>query len=160
MHQIEHVHPAIVSVETCQRVQAMLPERSPKVTHPKFLASDYLLSGLAYCGFCHCKLIGYSAKSGRFHYYTCQRVLKRGRSSCRGRFIPRAKLEAAVLERVKKRVLTEANLTSLIELVYEELSQAARETDQRRGEIEAHLGFASPPAQAVWRARNWALGCR
>lgn len=137
--RIEHAHPAIVSAKTFQRVQAMLHERSPKVTHPKFLASDYLLSGLAYCGFCHCKLIGCSAKSGRFHYYACQRVLKRGRSSCRGGFIPRAKLEAAVLERLRERVLTEANLTSLVELVNEELSQAARETDQRRGEIDARL---------------------
>ena len=60
--------------------------------------------------------------------YACQRVLKRGRLACRGGFIPRVKLEAAVLEKLKERVLTEVNLTSLVELVNEELSQKARET--------------------------------
>jgi hypothetical protein len=65
--------------------------------------------------------------------------LKRGRAACRGGLIPRAKLEAAVLEKLKQRILTEANLISLVELVNEELSLAVRETDQRRGEIEARL---------------------
>lgn len=137
--RIEHAHPAIVSEDVFQRVQAMLHERSPKVMHPRFLVSDYLLSGLVYCGHCHGKLIGSSAKSGRFHYYACQRVLKRGRSACRGGLIPRVKLEAAVLEKLKQRILTEANLISLVELVNDELSQAVRETDQRRLEIEARL---------------------
>ena len=76
----------------------MLHERSPKAMHPRFLASDYLLSGLVYCGFCQQKLIGCTAKSGRFHYYVCQRTLKRGRSACPGEYIPRPKLEAAVLD--------------------------------------------------------------
>lgn len=71
MHQSEHAHPAIVSVDIFQRVQAMLHERSPKVMHPRFLASDYLLSGLVYCGFYQQKLIGCIAQSGRFHYYAC-----------------------------------------------------------------------------------------
>ena len=137
--RIEHAHPAIVPPDAFLRVQVLLHERSPKVIHPRLLTSDYLLSGLAYCGFCNRKLIGCSAKSGRFHYYVCQRVLKRGRLACRGGFIPRVKLEAAVLEKLKQRVLTEANLTSLVELVNEELSQAARETHTRREEVQAQI---------------------
>ena len=40
---------------------------------------------------------------------------------------------------MKQRVLTEANLTSLVALVNQELSQAARETHTRREEVEAHI---------------------
>jgi hypothetical protein len=137
--RIENAHPAIVPHDAFLRVQVLLHERSPQVIHPRLLTSEYLLSGLAYCGWCQRKLIGCSAKSGRFHYYACQRVLKQGRAACRGGFIPRLKLEAAVLERLKHRVLTEANLTSLVELVNQELSQAVRETHTRREEVQSHI---------------------
>jgi DNA invertase Pin-like site-specific DNA recombinase len=137
--RIENAHPAIVPHDAFLRVQVLLHDRSPQVIHPRLLTSEYLLSGLAYCGWCHRKLIGCSAKSGRFHYYACQRVLKQGRAACRGGFIPRLKLEAAVLEKLKHRVLTEANLTSLVELVNQELSQAVRETHTRREEVQSHI---------------------
>jgi hypothetical protein len=120
---VEDAHPPLISKDVFQKVRQLLQNRSPKRIHPRLLSSEYLLSGLVYCGWCHHKLTDCSAKSGRFHYYACQSVLKRGRAGCRAKFIPRAKLEMAVIEKLKQRVLTETHLSSLVELVNQEFLQ-------------------------------------
>src|SRR5215211_9275213 len=50
--RIENNHPAVISYEIFEKVQALLRERSPEITHPRTINSDYLLSGLLYCGKC------------------------------------------------------------------------------------------------------------
>lgn len=129
--RVDNAHPAIIERDAFIRVQALLRARSPRMIHPRLLTSEYLLSGLAYCGWCQRKLIGCSAKSGRFFYYGCQSVLKRGRSGCRAKFIPRAVLVTAVIEKLKARIFTTENLTKLVQLVNEERSHAVQ-TEQGR----------------------------
>ena len=55
-----------------------LRARSPKHTHPRRAASPYLLSGLATC---NKTMSAAEAKSGRYTYYVCHSLLKKGRGT-------------------------------------------------------------------------------
>ena len=98
---VENSHPPIVDREMFERVQDILRERSPQKVHPRTINSDYLLSGLLYCGKCGAALLGSAAKSSRFFYYACQNYIKRGKSVCDARLIRKEKLEAFVIEQLK-----------------------------------------------------------
>ena len=50
--RIEEAFPAIVSKAKFHRVNSLMHSRAPKVTHPRSVASSYLLSGLVRCKAC------------------------------------------------------------------------------------------------------------
>ncbi len=99
-------------------------ERSPEITHPRTVKSDYLLSGFLYCGKCGSGMLGCAAKSSRFFYYACHNYCKRGKEVCNARLINKDRLETFVIERVKANILTEENLAELVRLTNEEIGQA------------------------------------
>ena len=80
--RVEKAFPAIVSKSQFQRVNRKLRSRAPKRSHPRRVGSSYLLSGLIKCKACNRALSGQDAKSGKFSYYVCQSVMKRGRGAC------------------------------------------------------------------------------
>ena len=121
--RVENNHPAIINKQTFLAVQKLINERSPKILHPRRVASDYLLSGLIYCGKCGLKLVGSSAKSGKFFYYACQNHVKRGKDICRLKLINKEVVERLVIDTLKNNVLTEENIMGLIDLVLDELNQ-------------------------------------
>lgn len=137
--RVEGTHPALVSREDFEAVRRIFKSRSPKIIHPETLTSDYLLSGLAFCGSCGSKLIGTQAKSGTFFYYGCQRYLKEGPEACRSGLVSRARLEDAVVGELKDRVLTDDNLTALVGLVNEEMNKERRGARERVAAVEAQL---------------------
>jgi hypothetical protein len=63
---------------------------------------------------------GTAAKGGRFHYYTCQNYLKRGKAACNSRLLNKNKLEKAVLDQVQEQILSEDNVRRDIELVIDQ----------------------------------------
>lgn len=73
----EEAWSAIVSQDIFNHVQALQKERAFITTHPKRVSSNYLLSGLAKCGYCGKALVGQDAKGGRFHYYVCGTLQKK-----------------------------------------------------------------------------------
>lgn len=54
----KNVCPPIIDRETFLKVQTMMKERTPKRVHPRRASSPFLLSGIAYCGYCGKALIG------------------------------------------------------------------------------------------------------
>lgn len=90
--------------------------RSPENCRPRSLTSNYLLSGLVYCGECGFALQGCSAKSGRFHYYACHNSIRKGTKVCGAPMVNRDRIETEVVERLKEQVLTERNLSELLRL--------------------------------------------
>jgi site-specific DNA recombinase len=108
--RIEHTHPAIASREMFEKVRALLRERSPEITHPRTLNSEYLLSGLLYCGKCGAGMLGCAAKSSRFFYYACHNYCKRGKDVCNAELIKKKRIEGFVIHRIKAHLLTEDNL--------------------------------------------------
>lgn len=50
--------------------------------NPKRVSSPFLFSGIAYCGHCGKALVGTRAKNGKFPYYVCGTLNKKGSSAC------------------------------------------------------------------------------
>jgi site-specific DNA recombinase len=122
-----------------EKVQALLRERSPEMTHPRTINSDYLLSGLLYCGKCGSGMVGCAAKSSRFFYYACNNYCKRGKDVCNARLINKGRIEGFVIDRIKANVLTEDNLRELAKLTIEEIGQAKEQYEERLDVIEAQV---------------------
>ncbi len=137
--RIENAHPALISREQFARVQKLLNARSPKVTHPRVIGSEYLLSGLVFCASCGSKMIGTTAKGGRFFYYGCQNYLKRGRAACDAGLMSRTFLEDCVIDNLREEVLTDKNLSALIHMVNEERGKARRSSRERVTEAESQI---------------------
>ena len=94
------------------------------------------MSGLAKCGYCGKALIGQDAKGGRFHYYVCGTLQKKGAGSCPTAYTRRDKFEQAVIRKIKEHVLTYENLKELVHLVNEEM-------DVKAGDYRERLDFIS-----------------
>jgi DNA invertase Pin-like site-specific DNA recombinase len=114
---------AIIDRETFDLIQENMAARRPVAVHPRVLPSFYLLSGILRCS-CGRAMIGRSAKSHRFYYYTCNRSDKQGKDACSARSLPKRKLEQMVIEHVKSKILTDEVLMELVVLVNEDLDSA------------------------------------
>ena len=125
--RVENAWPAIVDKGTFDRVRVLLEARAPANFHPRRVASRYLLSGLAKCGRCGKGLVGQDAKGGRFSYYVCGTLLKRGAGSCQAHYLNTKKFDRLVVEKIKAHILTEESLTELVRLVNEEMDGASAE---------------------------------
>ena len=131
--RVENAWSAIVDKHTFDTVQSLLKARGPKVIRPRRVASDYLLSGLLRCQACGKAMSGHSAKSGRFFYYRCTNASKRGPAECPGHWIPKAKIESFVIDRIRNHILTDENLIELVHLTREELdSEIKAEKDRSK----------------------------
>jgi site-specific DNA recombinase len=139
--------PAIVDRETFRRAQGVLRARSFARVHPQRISSQYLLSGIARCGHCGRALTGVEAKSGKFAYYVCGTLIRKGAQSCPSRYLNARKLEELVIEKIRDHVLLPANLIRLAKMVTEELNRnaATYETEIRT----IHSAIADVAARLV-----------
>ncbi|MDP2661479.1 MAG: recombinase family protein, partial [Dehalococcoidia bacterium] len=69
--RVEGAWPAIIDRDTFDKAQAKMASRAPRVTHPRVVHSEYLLSGMLRCAFCGSAMVGHAVKSGKFFYYMC-----------------------------------------------------------------------------------------
>ena len=74
--------PPIVSREEFLQVAALLRAKAPAQVHTRRAGSPNLLSGLVKCQHCRRALTASEAKSGKYTYYVCQSLLKRGSGTC------------------------------------------------------------------------------
>ena len=119
--RVENAWPAIIDRETFAVVRCKLNGRAPARSNPRRIASRYLLSGLARCGYCGKALVGQEAKGRRFNYYVCGTLLKKGAGSCEARYLNSRKFEEIVADKIKEHILTEENLRELVRLVNEDM---------------------------------------
>ena len=137
--RVEKAFPAIVSKAQFKRVNRKLRSRAPRRTHPRRVGSSYLLSGLVRCRACNRALSGQDAKSGRFAYYVCQSIMKRGKDACETPRLNARRFEEMVVGKIRENVLTESNIRDLVKLVDEEMDGIAHEQRQRLETVEAEL---------------------
>ena len=140
--RVPNSHPALIATEQFERVQQLLEQRSPKVMHPRSVASPHLLSGLLFCVKCGARMIAIGAKSGRFSYYTCQSYWRHGKQVCHAKMLNTNKLETFIVNVIKERILTEAHLTRLIELLGEELHTHRTQAGEQTALLEKKLADA------------------
>ena len=137
--RVEKAFPAIVSKAQFKRVNRKLRSRAPKRSHPRRVGSSYLLSGLIKCKACNRALSGQDAKSGRFSYYVCQSVMKRGSGACDAPRLNARRFEELVVGKIRENILTESNIRKLVKLVDKEMDGVAHEQRQRLETIESEL---------------------
>ena len=137
--RVEKAFPAIVSGSQFRRVNRKLHSRAPRRAHPRRVGSTYLLSGLVKCKSCRRALSGQDAKSGKFAYYVCQSILKRGSGTCKAPRLNARRFEEKVVGKIRENVLTESNIRALVKLVDEEIDGVAKEQRQKLETIEAEL---------------------
>ncbi|MDO8654922.1 MAG: recombinase family protein, partial [bacterium] len=76
--RVDNACPVIINRATFDKAQSLMSERAPKFIHPKRVYSRFLLSGLTFCGHCGKAMTGQDAKSGKFSYYVCGSLNKKG----------------------------------------------------------------------------------
>jgi site-specific DNA recombinase len=83
------------------------------------------------CGNCGKSMTGQEAKSGKYAYYVCGTLIKRGRGTCETRYLSARRFEEQVLDKIQEKVLSKENLKELVRLVNEEMDVAAAEHPAR-----------------------------
>jgi site-specific DNA recombinase len=136
--RVENAWPAIIDSASFALVQEKMASKRPKAIHPRTIPSRYLLSGLLFCS-CGHAMIGRSAKSHQYFYYTCNGGFKKGKGACNARALPKDKLEQMVIEQVKRSVLNQQSLEKLVGLVNTELDSSHDILREKLDAIDAEL---------------------
>ena len=150
--RVEDAFPAIVSQREFRRVGELMRSKAPKKTHPRRAASSYLLSGLVKCRRCRTALTGQEAKSGKFAYYVCQSLIKRGKGSCRTPRLNSKRFERLIVDEIRGNILTEGNIRDLVKLVDEEMDGVAHEQRKKLESIESELAEVRRWLDRLFRA--------
>ena len=148
--RVEDAHPAIISKREYQRVRKLLGSRAPKRANPRRAASPYLLSGILKCETCGRAMSASEAKSGKYTYYVCQSLMKRGSGTCKTPRLNARKIEATIVNELRANILTESNIRDLVKLLDEEMDGVASEQRQRLESIEAELEEVKKQLGRVW----------
>ena len=149
--RVEGAVPAIVTTEEYARVQELLTARAPKVVHPRRASSPYLLSGLVKCESCGQALTAAEAKSGKYTYYVCQSLMKRGKEACATPRLNAKRFEERIIGQLRDHILTESNIRDLVRMLDEEMDGVAREQRQKLESIEAELEDVRRRMSRVWQ---------
>ena len=125
--RVEDAHPAIVSKRDFQKARRLLGSRAPKKVNPR-RASRPLprLSGIAKCKTCGKAMTAAEAKSGKYTYYICHSLLKRGKGACETPRLNAKNFEKIIVDEIRANILTESNIRDLVKLLDEEMDGVAR----------------------------------
>ena len=137
--RVEKAFPAIISKTRFCRVNKLMRSRAPQRSHPRRVGSSYLLSGLVKCHRCNRALSGQDSKSGKFSYYVCQSLLKRGSGACDAPRLNARRFEEMVVGKIRSNILTEGTIRALVKVVDEQLDGVARDQRKRLETIDAEL---------------------
>ncbi len=148
--RIEKAFPVIISKAKFRRVKRLMQTRAPKVVHPRRVGSTYLLSGLVKCKACNRALSGQDAKSGRFAYYVCQSIMKRGKDACETPRLNARRFEEMVIGKIRTNVLTDGNIRALVKVVDEQMDGVAAEQRERLETIEDELEDVKRKLGRIW----------
>ena len=148
--RVEDAFPAIVTREEFERAKRLLQSRAPKHIHPRRASSPYLLSGLLKCEACGKALTAAEAKSGKYTYYVCQSLIKRGKESCGTPRLNAKRFEGLIVGQLRDHILTEGNMRDLVRMVDEEMDGVAREQRERLETIDQGLVEVRQRLSRIW----------
>lgn len=146
--------PTIVPMDLFERVQARLARNNPKVTPPRTVNGPNLLAGMATCASCGSGLVRTGTARGdrSYTYYSCAGCHQKGKSVCKGRHIPTAKLDQLVLDNVKDKLLTPERLAFILEALLERSAAKDAAVAERRRSLEAQVAQAKDKLARLYRA--------
>jgi len=137
--RVEGAWPGIIDLQTFEEARRKRAARAPRITHPRVVFSQYLLSGMIRCRDCGAAMTGMVAKSGQFFYYACNSARRKGRGACKTPLLPKHKVETFVVERIKDNILTRENLEALVRLTNEELLETSQEHEDRLDLLKSQI---------------------
>ena len=149
--RVENAHPAIVSKRDFQKARKLLASRAPKKMNPRRASSPYLLSSLVKCETCGKAMTAAEAKSGKYTYYICHSLLKRGKGTCETPRLNAKSFEKLIVNEIRENVLTESNIRDLVKLLDEEMDGVAREQRERLETIEEELEDVKKRLGRIWQ---------
>ena len=147
---VEDAHPAIISKQEFRRVKKLLGSRAPKKVNPRRASSPYLLSGILKCETCGRAMTAAEAKSGKYTYYVCHSLLKRGSGTCKTPRLNAKNFEDLIVGEIRKNILTKSNIRDLVKLLDEEMDGVAREQRQKLESIEEELEDVKRKLGRIW----------
>ena len=148
--RVEDAHPAIVSRREFRRIAGMMQSRAPQKVNPRRISSPYLLSGLAKCETCRKAMTAAEAKSGKYTYYICHSLLKRGKGTCTTPRLNAKKFENIIVDELRANILTESNIRDLVKIVDEEMDGVAIEQRDMLESIDGELEEVKKQLARVW----------
>ena len=125
----------IISLEEYNRAQEIMASHTPTKSHPREVASIHLLSGLTFCDNCNCKM---SPTGGERSYYNCN-DRRRGLSSCDTPNPRTDNLDAAVLQHILDRILTEQNTERIIAMVAGSQTETTLEVEEELRNVSLEI---------------------
>ena len=149
--RVENAFPAIVGNREFQRAKKLLGSRAPKKVNPRRASSPYLLSGLLKCETCGKALTAAEAKSGKYTYYVCHSLLKRGSGTCKTPRLNAKTFEKLIVDEIRANILTESNIRDLVKLLDEEMDGVASEQRERLESIEEELEEVKRRLGRIWQ---------
>jgi DNA invertase Pin-like site-specific DNA recombinase len=146
--------PKILPMDVFERVQARLANNNPKVTAPRIVNGPTLLTGLAVCASCGAGMTRTGTRRGHrsYTYYSCAGCQQKGKSVCKGRHVPMAKLDQLVIGNVKDCLLVPERLKSLLAAVIDRRASQDEAVARRRHTLEAELSRIKDKLSRLYRA--------
>ena len=149
--RLEDAFPAIITKREFQRAKKLLGSRAPKKVNPRRASSPYLLSGLLKCETCGKAMTAAEAKSGKYTYYVCHSLLKRGSGTCETPRLNAKSFEKLIVDEIRANILTESNIRDLVKLLDEEMDGVASEQRERLENIEEELEEVKRRLSRIWQ---------
>ena len=91
------------------------------------------------------------AKSGKYTYYICHSLLKRGKGACQTPSLNSRSFEKLIIDQIRENVLTESNIRDLVKLMDEEMDGIAREQRERLETVQQELEDVKKRLGRIWQ---------
>ena len=146
--------PTIIPMDLFEQVQAKLARNNPKVTPPRTVNGPNLLAGLATCATCGAGMVRTGTACGKrsYTYYSCAGCHQKGKSVCKGRHIPTAKLDNLVVDNVKEKLLKPERLSFILEALLERSAAKDGAVAERRRSLDSQVAQAKDKLARLYRA--------
>ena len=146
--------PIIVPLDLFEQVQTRLGANNPKVTPSRVVNGPTLLVGLATCGSCGAGMTrtGTAKRGKSYTYYSCGGYHTKGKSVCKGRHVPTARLDDLVTTAVKEKLFVPERLTAILEALIDRQADKDVGVAKRRSALEAEIKETGDKLARLYRA--------
>ena len=92
------------------------------------------------------------SESGKYAYYICQSLAKRGSGACSAPKLNAKRFEQLIVDQIRENILTESNIRDLVQMVDEEMDGVAREQRDQHEAIQGELAEVRRRLDRLWHA--------
>ena len=134
--------PPLIERKLYDAVQARLKSRNPMVTPARISSGPTLLTGICFCAKCGGAMTlrtGQGSTGATYRYYTCSTKARQGKTGCKGRTIPMAKLDHLVADHIGDRLLQPKRLETVLASVIDRRQERAERRREHLAELHRRI---------------------